>query len=209
MKLHTKMQAPNEGEAAAPTPPPEPHVTTLQDYLHFLVDSQHVYQTFEEIMVREEVTDSLGVFCDTGLERSVPLETDIGFMVEEYKMDRPEVGVIGANYAKVLMELAGVEGGKGVPQFVCHYYNHYFAHTAGGRMIGKQMSNLLLDKKTLEFYKWDGDLKQIKTDVKNNIEILAASWSREEKDLCVDATQAAFQGGGMLNAYLMGIREPM
>jgi len=33
MKLHTKMQAPNEGEAAAPTPPPEPHVTTLQDYL--------------------------------------------------------------------------------------------------------------------------------------------------------------------------------
>jgi heme oxygenase len=36
---------------------------------------------------------------------------------------------------------------------MCHYYNFYFAHTAGGRMIGKQMSALLLDKKTLDFYK--------------------------------------------------------
>ena len=27
------------------------------------------------------------------------------------------------------------------PAFMCHYYNHYFAHTAGGRMIGKAVSN--------------------------------------------------------------------
>lgn len=24
------------------------------------------------------------------------------------------------------------------PAFVCHYYNYYFAHTAGGRMIGSK-----------------------------------------------------------------------
>ena len=40
-----------------------------------------------------------------------------------------------------------------IPKFICHYYNYYFAHLAGGRMIGKQMSKLLLDGETLEFYK--------------------------------------------------------
>jgi len=209
MKLHTRSQAPTEGEAQEMAAPTEPYITTMDDYLHFLVDSQHVYRVFEEIMTEPALTTVLNPFVDTGLERTGPLETDIQFIVNEYEMVRPEVGEIGAIYAKELRELAAVKDNQGVPQLICHYYNHYFAHTAGGRMIGKQMSSLLLNKKTLEFYKWDGDLKKIKSDVKNSIEVLAASWSREEKDLCVDATQAAFQGGGMLNAYLMGISSPL
>lgn len=28
------------------------------------------------------------------------------------------------------------------PAFICHYYNHYFAHTAGGRMIGAKVSQV-------------------------------------------------------------------
>lgn len=39
-------------------------------------------------------------------------------------------------YAKHLKQLAADD-----PQsFICHYYNYYFAHTAGGRMIGKKVS---------------------------------------------------------------------
>jgi len=75
-------------------------------------------------------------------------------------------------------------------------------------MIGKQMSALLLDKKTLEFYKWDGDLNKIKTKVKDDIEEMVSHWSREEKDACVNETAGAFRGGGMINGYLSGGRSP-
>ena len=46
--------------------------------------------------------------------------------------------------------------GDNIPKFMCHYYNHYFAHTAGGRMIGRRMSEKLLDNYTLKFYQWEG-----------------------------------------------------
>jgi heme oxygenase len=75
-------------------------------------------------------------------------------------------------------------------------------------MIGKQMAALLLNKKTLEFYKWDGDLNEIKARVKNDIEEMVAKWSREEKDRCVGETAAAFQGGGALNSHLSGGQSP-
>lgn len=53
---------------------------------------------------------------------------------------------------------------------------------------------------------WDGDLNEIKATVKQSIEDMAARWSREEKDECVNATGAAFRGGGMINALLSGKR---
>jgi len=201
MKLHTKSQAPKEGKAKEDAPPAEPHVTTHQDYLQFLVDSKYVYEAMEDI-VNER--DELAVFRDTGLERTKPLEQDIQFMCQEYGLTRPNVGAFGQEYANEMRRIAK-EGT--IPQFMCHYYNFYFAHTAGGRMIGKQMAALLLDKKTLEFYKWDGDLNQIKDAVKQNIEAMAARWSREEKDACVNETAAAFRGGGMINANLAGKRS--
>lgn len=75
-------------------------------------------------------------------------------------------------------------------------------------MIGKQMSSLLLEKKTLEFYKWDGDLNEIKARVKESIEEMAATWSQEEKDECVGATMDAFRGGGGINSHLSGGSSP-
>jgi len=203
MKLHTRSQS-SEGEVHEAKR--EPYVTTMEDYLRFLVDSQLVYRVFEDIIRIPELSPELSAFVDTGLERTEPLETDIQFIVKEYEMIRPPVGQIGTKYAEELRGFA-VKGKGCVPELMCHYYNHYFAHTAGGRMIGKQMASLLLDNKTLEFYKWDGNINKIKADVKISIEELAASWSREEKDLCVEATAGAFQGGGMLNAYLMGVNS--
>jgi heme oxygenase len=217
MKLHTTQQAPKEGGVVEEAPK-EPYVPNRDDYLAFLVDSKHVYEAMEEIVNEKE---ELAQFRNTGLERTKALEQDIQFMVKEYGLKCPPVGACGKHYAEQLRSM------KSIQEFMCHYYNFYFAHTAGGRMIGKQMSALLLDKKTLEFYKvstipgvkcchfsyesspavscltkWDGDLNQIKARVKDDIEKMVAKWSREEKDECVAATASAFQYGGGINTYL-------
>ena len=144
MKLHTRSQAPKEGEAQEKKI--EPYTPTREDYLKFLVDSQHIYQAFEDIINERE---ELAVFRNNGLERVKPLKLDIESLVKEYNLQRPQVGHAGLTYAEEMRRL----GSQGlIPEFICHYYNFYFAHTAGGRMIGKQMSALLLDKKTLKFY---------------------------------------------------------
>ncbi|GAX21090.1 heme oxygenase 1 [Fistulifera solaris] len=197
MRLHTRQQAPKEGQA--PAKKMEPYTPTRADYLQFLIDSQHVYKAFESFVNERP---ELEAFRNTGLERVAPLETDITFMCNEYGLTRTEVGQPGLKYAEM------IRGIQSIPEFMCHYYNFYFAHTAGGRMIGKQMSALLLDKKTLEFYKWDGDLNQIKARVKESIENMAAHWSEKEKQECVDATAAAFQGGGGVNSHLSGGQSP-
>ena len=144
MKLHNFKQSPKEGGVEAPKE--DKYVPTVTDYLSFLVNSQHVYEALEEIVNNKP---ELTCFRNTGMERTVPLETDIVFMMQEYGLTRPEPGMGGKGYAQKLRDMAAVS----VPEFVCHYYNFSFAHTAGGRMIGKQMSALLLDKKTLEFYR--------------------------------------------------------
>ena len=148
MKLHTKAQSPKEGEVQEDVTSKEPYITTHADYLSFLIDSQHVYKAMEEIIDQYPI---LAPFRNTGLERVAPLEKDIAFLMQAYYKlpDRPLVGKPGRDYAQLLHDVAK----ESIPAFMCHYYNHYFAHTAGGRMIGKQMSALLLDKKTLEFYK--------------------------------------------------------
>lgn len=229
MKLHTKVQSPKEGEVeedVSTTPNDVPYITTHADYLSFLIDSQHVYKAMEEIVNQYDV---LAPFRNTGLERVVPLELDIEYMMDAYNFqERPSVGKPGRDYAQILHNVAKAS----IPAFLCHYYNHYFAHTAGGRMIGKQMSALLLDKKTLEFYKvcsfhnqpcvlticifrlthysilffwqWDGDLNEIKDSVKHSIEQIASTWTDKERHECVDATKAAFEGGGAINSYLSG-----
>jgi heme oxygenase (biliverdin-producing, ferredoxin) len=145
MKLHTTRQAPKDGGIKVSDDElKEPYVPTIENYLSFLVDSQHVYNTMEEIVNSKEM---LSPFRNTGLERTEPLERDIEFIVHEFKIRRPSVGEYGKSYASKLKSI------NSIPEFICHYYNYYFAHTAGGRMIGKQMSALLLNGKTLEFYK--------------------------------------------------------
>ena len=54
---------------------------------------------------------------------------------------------------------------------------------------------------------WDGDLNEIKDAVKANIEAMASTWNADQKKQCVDATAAAFQGGGAINSHLSGAQE--
>ena len=201
MKLHTRSQAPKEGEAPEKKQR-EPYTPTRDDYLAFLVDSQHVYQALEDVIGD---LDELKVFRNSPLDRVKALDTDIDFMVKEYGLKKPDVGKPGKDYADVVRQL-GKDGA--VNEFMCHYYNFYFAHTAGGRMIGKQMSSLLLDNKTLEFYKWDGNINAIKDSVKGDIEDMVANWSQEERKKCTDETAAAFRGGGAINSHLAGGQFP-
>lgn len=125
MKLHTRKQAPKEGQAEEKKQAAkEPYVTTHADYLAFLVDSKHVYEALEEIVNEKE---ELAVFRNTGLERTEGLETDIQFMMKEYGLQRPEVADYGKSYADLMKEIAARGG---IPEFMCHYYNFVFAHTA-------------------------------------------------------------------------------
>ena len=57
-------------------------------------------------------------------------------------------------------------------------------------------------------FQWDGDLNEIKARVKQSIESLAAEWTPEEQQECVQATAGAFEGGGAINSHLMGGQNP-
>ena len=60
--------------------------------------------------------------------------------------------------------------------FMCHFYNTYFAHTAGGRMIGSKVSQMILDNKQLNFYKYDSDVKELLGNVRDSINEVCPSF---------------------------------
>lgn len=195
MKLHTRDQSPKEGQQQPQTPFTqwEPQ---RADYLKFLVDSLVVYETLEEIVHKYPI---LAPFKSTGLERSQALKEDLVWMCEyDKELKVPSCGDRGIAYSIFLRQLAS----ESIPKFICHYYNHYFAHTAGGRMIGKKMSEKLLENKLLKFYQWEGDVKELLEKVRTNIDILANTWSDEEKKACLEETMACFKYGGGLVSYL-------
>jgi heme oxygenase (biliverdin-producing, ferredoxin) len=174
MKLHTPQQAPKEGKAKSPeafesekkaaeamkvaqAAAPEVPMIIWQpariNYVQFLVDSLQVFETIESLTEEYPI---LAPLKSTGLERSAALKEDLDWIVKTYPSTViPPPGPHGPGYAAHLRELAATS----MPKFICHYYNHMFAHTAGGRMIGKSMADKLLDGTTLNFYKWDGDVK--------------------------------------------------
>ena len=200
MALHTKDQAPKEGQQPAKKPVSS-WQPGLSDYVQFLTDSLLVYETLEEIVNNY---DELSVFRNTGLERAQALREDLDYISNTYdpSIQLPETGNAGKEYSLFLKNIVK----ESIPKFMCHYYNHYFAHTAGGRMIGKKMSALLLEKQTLKFYQWSGDVKQHLDETKTKIDSMAVGWNAEERKACVEETMACFKFGGSLNSYL---RDPM
>jgi len=199
MALHTMQQAPKEGKA----PQKKVEQTPVQEwqpgraeYLQFLVDSREVYRTLEDIVSR---TPALAPFRESGLERSEALSRDIAWFTEQ-GVAEPPVAEQGATYVKMLTEMADANE---IEAFVCHFYNTYFAHTAGGRMIGKKMSNLLLEGRTLDFYSWDGDVdKVLLPALRLRIDELVDTWTREQKDACLAQTADSFKFGGALLQHI-------
>lgn len=73
-------------------------------------------------------------FRNTGLERSENLAKDLEWFKEQGHAI-PEPSSPGTKYAQYLEELSENDP----PAFICHFYNTYFAHSAGGRMIGRKV----------------------------------------------------------------------
>lgn len=96
-------------------------------------------------------------FTGTGLERGEALAKDIAHIEQQYGLVAPvpQPDGPGYTYAATLRLLAA----SNPPAFICHYYNFYFAHTAGGRMIGHSVSNVCLGGWEGAFYQWEGDVK--------------------------------------------------
>lgn len=197
MKLHTREQAPKEGGIESPKPKQE-WAPTLWGYQQFLAESKVVYDAFEDVM--HQVSDSwhpeYAKFQDTGLERSAALASDLAYMQQQHKLPPPEIKEDGPGmtYAKHLKQLAASD-----PQsFICHYYNYYFAHTAGGRMIGKKVSEMLLGGKELAFYQYRDDVNTLLDGVRESLNKLAEHWSPEQKEHCLKETADAFKWSGGL-----------
>ncbi|XP_028118566.1 heme oxygenase 1, chloroplastic-like isoform X1 [Camellia sinensis] len=190
MKLHTKDQS-KEGEKKAEGPPVAKWDPTIDGYMRFLVDSKLVYDTLERIVQKAVFPESDVEFRNTGLERSESLAKDLEWF-EEQGHAIPEPSSPGVSFANYLEELSE----KDPQAFLCHFYNTYFAHTAGGRMIGKKVAEKILNNKELEFYKWNGNLSQLLQNVREKLNSVAESWTREEKDHCLGETEKSFKFSG-------------
>ncbi|CAH9083881.1 unnamed protein product [Cuscuta epithymum] len=189
MKHHTRDQA-KEGEKEPEGQPVAKWEPSVEGYLKFLVDSKLVYDTLEKIVGKTPFPD-YAEFRDTGLERSESLEKDLEWFKQQGH-SIPEPSEPGLSYARYLEELS-----VGDPQaFLCHFYNIYFAHTAGGRMIGKKVAEKILNKKELEFYKWEGDISQLLQNVREKLNKVSESWTREQKNHCLEETQKSFKLSG-------------
>ncbi|ESQ50173.1 hypothetical protein EUTSA_v10002061mg [Eutrema salsugineum] len=192
MRLHTKEQA-KEGEKETKSPEERPVAKwepTVEGYLRFLVDSKLVYDTLEGIL-NEATLPSYAEFKNTGLERAEKLAIDLEWFKEQgYEI--PEPTAPGKTYSQYLKDLAE----KDPQAFICHFYNIYFAHSAGGRMIGRKVAERILDNKELEFYKWDGELSQLLQNVREKLNKVAEEWTREEKNHCLEETEKSFKYSG-------------
>lgn len=125
------------------------------------------------------------------------LEKDIAYIQSKYGVPATTPSASATEYAKFLKNVE-------TPVLVCHFYNYYFAHTAGGRMIGKTVMDSVFDGYLFEFYQWEGDVKEILTQVKTQIDEIASTWTRQQKDASLGATPETFQKSGALLRVLVG-----
>lgn len=200
MRLHTKEQAPKEGKAEKPMeqkPMPQ-WKPTKEGYLQFLVESKAVYDTMEDLAITSD-SPIYSKFRKTGLERAEALAKDIKWFESMGVETKPAAGA-GLEYSKYLTDLAA----RDPPSFICHFYNVYFAHTAGGRMIGKKVSDMILDGHNLNFYQWEGSLEDHMAGVKKSLNDVAETWSAEEKERCLKETELSFKYSGALLRYVAG-----
>lgn len=140
----------------------------------------------------------LELLVNSGLERVEGLKKDIAFLESTYGLSVPAPSAAATEYASFLQNIK--EDGV----FVVHFYNYYFAHTAGGRMIGQKVMDEVFGGHVFEFYKWDRDVKEILAEVKEQIDVIASTWTREQKDASLAATPETFQKSGALLRALVG-----
>lgn len=201
MKLHTKSQAPKHGQAPEPKRVPmSQRSVTKESMLQYLVDSQAAYEAFEEVTA---VNSAITPLHDTGLERVEVLKQDIADVASREGLGVPKASESATAYAELLRELATTD----TPRFVCHWYNHHFAHTAGGRMIYAFARKKAFGPdggSPLGFWEKypkagsSNDYKQLLAIARYRVETCAANWSQESRHACAEETPRAFEMSGSL-----------
>eukprot|EP00884_Botryococcus_braunii_P020776 jgi/Botrbrau1/7382/Bobra.0316s0025.1 len=199
MSMHTRDQSPKEGKKESSEKWSE--VQYFRDgYLQYLAESKEVFSALEKAV---EKFPKYELLRNTGLERASALEKDIQWFEQEYGMKPLPItdSSPGKVYARHLLELAE----KDMPAFLCHFYNTYFAHSAGGTMIGTKLSATLLDRKKLHFYQYEGGARADK----NLLQILAGkinelgeSLSAAEREHSTAQTKDVFRYAGSLLALI-------
>lgn len=56
-----------------------------------------------------------------------------------------------------------------------------------------QVAGMILDGQQLKFYQWDGDVSTLLDNVRNKINVLAESWTPEQKTHCLRETEDTFK----------------
>lgn len=168
--------------------------------LQYLVDSQAAYEAFEEVTA---VNSAITPLHDTGLERVEVLKQDIADVASREGLGVPKASESATAYAELLRELATTD----TPRFVCHWYNHHFAHTAGGRMIYAFARKKAFGPdggSPLGFWEKypkagaSNDYKQLLAIARYRVETCAANWSQESRHACAGETPRAFEMSGSL-----------
>ncbi|XP_062109315.1 probable inactive heme oxygenase 2, chloroplastic [Humulus lupulus] len=165
---------------------------SMEGFLKYLVDSQLVFSIVERI-VDESEDVAYSYFRKTGLERSEAILKDLEWLRQK-GMVIPEPTNVGVSYGKYLEELAE----KSAPMFLCHFYNIYFSHIAGGQVIAKQVSENLLEGVELEFYRWEGEVPELLKGVREKLNTLGEHWSRDVKNKCLREASKSFKLLGQL-----------
>ncbi|KAF5747064.1 hypothetical protein HS088_TW06G01242 [Tripterygium wilfordii] len=139
---------------------------TIEGFIKYLVDSKLVFDTIERV-IDESIDVAYSYFRKTGLERSECLSKDLDWFSRQ-NIVIPEPSTAGVSYVKYLDELAE----KSAPLFLCHFYNIYFSHIAGGQVITRQVSKKILEGRELEFCKWEGDVEESLKGVREKLNML-------------------------------------
>ncbi|KAI4316731.1 hypothetical protein L6164_024682 [Bauhinia variegata] len=160
---------------------------SMEGFLKYMVDSKLVFSTVERI-VDESSDVSYAYFRKTGLERSEAYSKDLEWFDEQGFMI-PNPSSPGLSYAKYLEEFSE----RSAPLFLCHFYNIYFSHIAGGQVISRKVSEKLLEGKELEFYRWEGDMQQLLKGVREKLNMLGEHWYRDEKNRCLKEAKKSFR----------------
>ncbi|MED6107078.1 putative inactive heme oxygenase 2, chloroplastic [Stylosanthes scabra] len=170
---------------------------SIQGFLRYLVDTKLVFNTVERI-VDDSDHVSYAYFRKTGLERSEGIAKDLeGF--EQQGLAIPNPRSPGLTYSKYLEELAE----RSPPLFLSHFYNIYFSHIAGGQVIAKKVSEKLLEGKELELYRWEDDPAELLKGVRENLNMLAEHWTRDDKNKCLRETTKSFRYLGQIVRHII------
>ncbi|XP_058089059.1 probable inactive heme oxygenase 2, chloroplastic isoform X2 [Magnolia sinica] len=165
---------------------------SMEGFLKYLVDSKLVFETLDHI-VDESNHVAYAYFRKTGLERSESLSKDLEWFRQQ-DIVIPQPSPPGISYAEYLNEIAE----KSAPVFLCHFYNIYFSHIAGGQVIVKQVCDGLLEGREMEFCKWEGDVQELLKDMREKLNKLGEYWSRDEKNKCLREAAKSFRFSGQI-----------